>query len=211
METSLNLGSYLSVTLIAILVLIGWFIHKFSFCTCVRQPYTMQQQQQRPLLLDDDTSTTIQNGRPSLWSWCACCLCLATWQASEATKYVCLSSAHAHKYKTFEMSPTPLNELITLNSTCMICLEDFKLDCEVISLACRHGYHKHCLRDWVLDKDVARCPLCSHVIKSQTILIGPTFSTTTSWYLKILIWKAWNRFCNSRKNREKVFKLHLVS
>lgn len=58
------------------------------------------------------------------------------------------------------------NQISTLNSTCVICLEGF---CEnenqnttTTTLICKHRYHLSCIRSWLSKND--ECPLCMQVV-----------------------------------------------
>ena len=43
---------------------------------------------------------------------------------------------------------------------CAICHDDMETDSKVVRLPCKHHFHGHCARRWLVQK--ARCPLCNH-------------------------------------------------
>uniref|UniRef100_A0A6C0DZI0 RING-type domain-containing protein n=1 Tax=viral metagenome TaxID=1070528 RepID=A0A6C0DZI0_9ZZZZ len=50
------------------------------------------------------------------------------------------------------------------SSTCSICMSDFDEDTEflgLISLPCKHIFHKNCIKHW-LCKESVKCPVCRH-------------------------------------------------
>lgn len=49
----------------------------------------------------------------------------------------------------------------SVNESCSICLERFKLDDVVNKLNCNHMYHKECLDSWIQNNN---CPLCRSII-----------------------------------------------
>ena len=61
--------------------------------------------------------------------------------------------------------------LTTTHPNCSICLAQFSDDAELIVLSCQHVYHKNCIRQWIVGKCISNCPLCLHVIHSETIII----------------------------------------
>lgn len=56
------------------------------------------------------------------------------------------------------------------NEVCVICTENFTLECSVVELACGHGYHEGCFRGWVVDKEMSACPLCQKQVHTKTVL-----------------------------------------
>ena len=44
------------------------------------------------------------------------------------------------------------------DDNCIICLDNFKLNDEILYLPCMHLYHKECIIKWFLKEDI--CPLC---------------------------------------------------
>ena len=48
---------------------------------------------------------------------------------------------------------------------CIICMEDFKVDDEVIFLPCLHIFHKDCITEWLKSHD--DCPICKHKINDM--------------------------------------------
>mmetsp|Transcript_861 Transcript_861/g.1167 ORF Transcript_861/g.1167 Transcript_861/m.1167 type:complete len:342 (+) Transcript_861:185-1210(+) len=49
-------------------------------------------------------------------------------------------------------------EPICLNGTCVICLEDFKHEEQIIVLPCGHGFHTQCIMTWF--ERSGSCPIC---------------------------------------------------
>merc|ERR1712224_1075704 len=45
---------------------------------------------------------------------------------------------------------------------CALCLDDFEEDAAVMTLACGHVYHTHCIQKWLDYKNFGRrtCPIC---------------------------------------------------
>jgi len=46
-----------------------------------------------------------------------------------------------------------------INESCVVCLDDFKLNTTVKLLNCRHAYHPRCIDIWLMQSD--KCPLCN--------------------------------------------------
>ena len=66
---------------------------------------------------------------------------------------------------------TPLLQSSSYHDACPICLDQFFQNNELIKLSCQHTYHKHCIRQWIADKCVSKCPLCNQDVFSETIVI----------------------------------------
>ncbi|KZV31835.1 hypothetical protein F511_25948 [Dorcoceras hygrometricum] len=65
----------------------------------------------------------------------------------------------------FGMVPTRDSSIESLNITtakeeqsCPICLEDFDLGCQVVSMPCSHVFHEECIKMWLRYSHY--CPLC---------------------------------------------------
>ncbi|NWH73726.1 RN122 protein, partial [Piaya cayana] len=56
-------------------------------------------------------------------------------------------------------SSSPSVPLPTLQQTCAVCLEDFKVKEELGVLPCQHGFHRKCLVKWLEVRCV--CPMCN--------------------------------------------------
>ncbi|KZV19707.1 hypothetical protein F511_41889 [Dorcoceras hygrometricum] len=63
------------------------------------------------------------------------------------------------------MVPATVSSIESLNITtakeeqcCPICLEDFDLGCQVVSMPCSHVFHEECIKTWL--KSSHYCPLC---------------------------------------------------
>mmetsp|Transcript_27479 Transcript_27479/g.27132 ORF Transcript_27479/g.27132 Transcript_27479/m.27132 type:complete len:231 (-) Transcript_27479:44-736(-) len=48
--------------------------------------------------------------------------------------------------------------------TCSICYEESNADSLCVVLRCKHGFHRHCLKDWVLIK--GSCPICRTPVRN---------------------------------------------
>ena len=47
---------------------------------------------------------------------------------------------------------------------CVICMENFEVECETYNLICNHMFHKNCLDEWVKWKQL--CPVCNKVLNT---------------------------------------------
>jgi hypothetical protein len=54
---------------------------------------------------------------------------------------------------------------LNLNETkeCLICIENFKDDDDVIKIECNHIFHKNCIKSWLCEES-NKCPICRIVI-----------------------------------------------
>jgi len=106
---------------------------------------------------------------------CCCCICLIN-KKLDVTKYVYVREGHKSVYNAISDSTcSNVTSISTINDECAICLEEFTADSKVVTLTCGHGYHKMCIREWIVDKNDSKCPLCSRKIASETVTLG-TFS-----------------------------------
>lgn len=69
------------------------------------------------------------------------------------------------------LKPNDSPNLTKSHDTCPICLDHFLPNCDLVELSCDHYYHVKCIRKWISDKCVSKCPLCNHVVYSETIII----------------------------------------
>ena len=46
-----------------------------------------------------------------------------------------------------------------INSSCMICMDEFKDDDKVLDIKCKHNFHTKCINEW-LSKHSNKCPIC---------------------------------------------------
>mmetsp|Transcript_26025 Transcript_26025/g.36353 ORF Transcript_26025/g.36353 Transcript_26025/m.36353 type:complete len:241 (+) Transcript_26025:489-1211(+) len=53
------------------------------------------------------------------------------------------------------------------NSSCVICLEEFKLGTNITVLPCKHGFHSECIVPWLRDRS-DQCPICKQTIVVQS-------------------------------------------
>ncbi|KAL2461674.1 RING/U-box superfamily protein [Abeliophyllum distichum] len=53
-----------------------------------------------------------------------------------------------------------------LERKCSICQEDYEADDETGKLNCGHFYHTHCIKEWLVQKNI--CPICKTAAASQT-------------------------------------------
>ena len=68
---------------------------------------------------------------------------------------------HLNKYcKINKNDPIILNE-----STCIICMDNYKIGEFKRVLNCNHTFHKKCIDKWLLKSDKMLCPLCRENIK----------------------------------------------
>ena len=63
--------------------------------------------------------------------------------------------------KTWEPSPD------AKDSTCAICLDDFKEDSQVRELTCAHVFHVNCIDSWAVNR--FSCPLCKRSMDSTVV------------------------------------------
>lgn len=50
-------------------------------------------------------------------------------------------------------------DLLLQNETCTICIEDFKLNENILVIKkCKHSFHKKCIQTWINEKEI--CPNC---------------------------------------------------
>lgn len=59
----------------------------------------------------------------------------------------------------------PVNVVTDTNKSCIICLENYKLDELLTTLPCTHSFHKLCLEGWL--QSHATCPICRQTILAQ--------------------------------------------
>ena len=52
-----------------------------------------------------------------------------------------------------------------VEDTCSICLDQFEDNTEIIILPCRHGFHQHCIDQWL--RLHSECPSCRHKLPSN--------------------------------------------
>ena len=45
------------------------------------------------------------------------------------------------------------------NKECLICIENFNDDDDVIKIPCNHIFHKNCIKSWVCEES-NKCPIC---------------------------------------------------
>ena len=48
---------------------------------------------------------------------------------------------------------------------CVICMEDFEMDLEIVILQCRHGFHTDCIGSWLKKSEL--CPLCKAKVTGE--------------------------------------------
>ncbi|KZV31836.1 hypothetical protein F511_25949 [Dorcoceras hygrometricum] len=76
------------------------------------------------------------------------------------------------------MVPAMVSSIESLNITtakeeqsCLICLEDFDLGCQVVSMPCSHVFHEECIKTWL--KSSHYCPLCRFEMPTKVVLVHP--------------------------------------
>ena len=101
--------------------------------------------------------------------WCYCYFC-NYWTISEG---VVLYVAEGQNLKYGSNLSNGISscghKYVPMNDKCPVCLEDFKNNCEVIRLACYHGFHSPCILNWIKDKIHPKCPLCTASINAENI------------------------------------------
>ena len=75
---------------------------------------------------------------------------------------ICAKSCNKEKER-FEIIKWKNNE--TLNDTCCICLEEYKINEKISVLKCSHNFHKKCLESWLYQSNT--CPLCVEDIEEH--------------------------------------------
>jgi hypothetical protein len=68
--------------------------------------------------------------------------------------------------ETFVKSLTPVKyeKTVTVDETCVICLEPFVQGTDVLVLPCKHGFHPDCISPWL--KMHSECPNCRYRMPS---------------------------------------------
>ena len=64
------------------------------------------------------------------------------------------------------------SESITKNDVCAICFENLDEEHTSVTLKCNHGYHRRCIRKWLIEKNEAPCPLCHSNIEAKISILG---------------------------------------
>jgi len=54
---------------------------------------------------------------------------------------------------------------ITHSEKCVICLDDYYYNNNVVKLECEHKYHQICIEKWLMEKTI--CPLCKYNVLSS--------------------------------------------
>ncbi|GAB5356748.1 hypothetical protein AAMO2058_000315600 [Amorphochlora amoebiformis] len=49
---------------------------------------------------------------------------------------------------------------VSVSLTCSVCRDDFEMGEEALGLPCGHFFHSHCIRPWIVKKNV--CPMCRY-------------------------------------------------
>ena len=69
----------------------------------------------------------------------------------------------------FSIDKNKLEKLINSNNDkCLICLEDFKENVQVLYLPCSHLFHSICILRWLLNNN--KCPICQNEYKKEEII-----------------------------------------
>lgn len=51
---------------------------------------------------------------------------------------------------------------------CIICLDDFEMGTEVMTLPCKHEFHAECIERWLLRQRKGECPICKRLVSEPT-------------------------------------------
>ncbi len=49
--------------------------------------------------------------------------------------------------------------------SCIICLCDYEIGENVVTISCTHSFHTDCIREWLNSHN--HCPICKHEIKKE--------------------------------------------
>jgi len=63
--------------------------------------------------------------------------------------------------KMVEIKPFHQIENKFCDNNCLICLQEFTKDIEVVKLQCGHLYEKECIAQWIKDSKSIKCPTCN--------------------------------------------------
>jgi len=58
-----------------------------------------------------------------------------------------------------------LDKLKEEKKCCIICLCDYEVGDNMLTLSCTHAFHTKCIKDWLALHN--HCPICKHVLKKQ--------------------------------------------
>ena len=53
-----------------------------------------------------------------------------------------------------------------INNSCVICLDTFTPNDQVIHFSCKHIFHAKCVKEWLLIN--GSCPICRNVVQTNT-------------------------------------------
>lgn len=70
---------------------------------------------------------------------------------------VTLTKSEFNKFKRISLTNNNINDYS--NKECNICMEEYKLKNTLISLPCKHLFHKKCIQNWLCNEKVS-CPIC---------------------------------------------------
>ena len=110
------------------------------------------------------------------------CFCVCSTENSSPGVYIpnCkrlsyMTSNHGHQFKKERVIWLMCcrKEFPLVNDACPICLEAFLDNEEMIVLSCSHGFHEHCLAEWIKQKLLAPCPLCKTQLRVDSIQFDP--------------------------------------
>ncbi|XP_057290168.1 uncharacterized protein LOC130612840 [Hydractinia symbiolongicarpus] len=105
--------------------------------------------------------------RQLMWIRCLrfCCCC------RKPTTQMIDSVIIFHRCKTIQFNTEKViclccRRLMTSkNVSCTVCLEDYEDGEELMLCPCGHGYHRECIKKWILRKNT--CPLCNVLISKN--------------------------------------------
>ena len=56
----------------------------------------------------------------------------------------------------------------TDNKECNICMDEYKINDKIVTLDCKHIFHRRCIKHWLLQEKVT-CPVCRKDVREQLI------------------------------------------
>ena len=158
------LGIIVVLVLLTFVLLICFFFYHVV-CSCLPRHNTNNASQDGCFIdLEESTYTPRLFNCLGNMYW----ICYFNYSDIRTNKIIYLYNGKKVIYKGEE---TPLLEERRRNDTCCICLEQFVEKSELVELHCHHTYHNNCIRKWLLDKCMSKCPLCNHQLYSESLVL----------------------------------------